>query len=141
MSLRMGMLLVRGGNRFAAVIALAGILCTAAQAQNPVDLPTTNGSVTIVTGNTFQQVLAATKDPRDFVRQSLTIQNNNTADSCWLVFGSVAGVAITAGNATKAESILLTAGGSFQRYAPYIPSDAIIATCAGNGDTLYIDTQ
>jgi hypothetical protein len=143
----MGILPVRGWNRFAArmvvaVLALTYILCSSVQAQNPVDLPTTNRSVTIAAANTFQQLLAATPDPRDFVRQSLPIQNNNTnTDNCWIAFGSVAGVAITAGNTTKGESILLSPGGSFSRYTPYIPSDAIIGTCAGMGDTLYIDTQ
>jgi hypothetical protein len=105
------------------------------------DLPTINGSVTIVTGNTFQQVLAATTFTVDQQRKSLTIHNNNTSDNCWIAFGAVNGVAITAANATKAESILLLPGGSYQRYFPYVPSDAIIGTCASNSDTMYIDTQ
>jgi len=41
----------------------------------------------------------------------------------------------------ESQSILLAPGGSFQRYEPFIPSDAIIGTCASNSDTLYIDTQ
>jgi hypothetical protein len=123
-------------------MAILFAIVSGALAQNPVDIPTINRSVTIVTGNTFQQVLAATANTTDSNRKSLTIQNNQTStDNCWIAFGSVAGVAITAGNATKAESILLAPGGSYQRYSPYVPSDAIIATCASNGDTLYIDTQ
>src|ERR1700732_3197592 len=114
----------------ALVLAFGG----AAQAQSfSSDLPTTNGSVTIATGNTFQTVLAATTFTVDQQRKSLTIQNNNTSDNCWVFVG--------AGTATKATSMLLSSGGSYQRYFPYIPSDAIQATCASNGDSLYIDTQ
>lgn len=112
-------------------------ISTSAMAQNqsrPQNLPTKNTSVVIATGNTFQTVLAApTGDPRN----SLTIQNNNAADSCWITFG----VGITAGNATKAKSILLLAGGSYTRYWPYTPSDEIEGTCASSSDTLYIDSQ
>ena len=98
---------------------------------------TTNNSATIATGNTYQTVLAAATN-----RASLTIENNNATDSCWLTFGTLAnGTKITAGNASKANSILLLAGGSFQRYFPYVPADEIEATCASNNDTLYIDTQ
>ena len=100
--------------------------------QCPGNKNTTNGSATIATGNTFQAVLTAAKN-----RNSLTIENNNATDSCWIAFGT----GITAGNATKAESILLLAGGSFQRYFPYVPADEIEATCASNSDTIYIDSQ
>lgn len=100
--------------------------------------PTTNSSAVIATGNTFQTVLASVSGTS---RKSLTIQNNNATDSCWITFGTVSGVVITAGNATKAASILLLAGGSFARYYPYVPSDAIQATCTTTNDTLYVDTQ
>ena len=93
----------------------------------PAFAPTTNGSVTITTGNTFQTVLTAA------TRRSLTVQNNNTADNCWLFIGS--------GTASKANSILLLPGGSYARYFPYTPSDALQATCATTSDTFYIDTQ
>jgi hypothetical protein len=89
---------------------------------------TTNASASIATGNTFQTVLAASDN-----RRSLTIQNNNATDSCWVFVGS--------GSATKATSILLLAGGSYTRYYPYIPADVIQATCATTADTLYVDTQ
>jgi hypothetical protein len=113
-----------------------------AQAQSfSSDLPTINGSVTIATGNTFQQILVATTFTVDQARKSLTIQNNNTSDNCWITFGAIGGVAITASNATKTQSILLVPGGSYQRYFPYVPSDAIIGTCASNSDTLYIEVQ
>jgi hypothetical protein len=114
-------------------LALALAVASAHAQSFSSDLPTTNGSVTITTGNTFQTVLAATTFTVDQQRKSVTIQNNNTSDSCWVFIG--------AGTATKAISILLTSGGSYQRYFPYVPSDAIQATCASNGDTLYIDTQ
>jgi hypothetical protein len=121
--------------RLALVFGLSLVQLAPAAAQNPVDIPTTNRSVTITTGNTFQQILAATADTTDYNRKSLTIQNNNTSDSCWIFIG--------AGNATKAASIILdtTHGSAYTRFYPYIPSDAIQATCTGNGDTLYVDTQ
>lgn len=90
---------------------------------------TLNGSSTIATGNTFQTILTANSR-----RRSLTIQNNNTnGDNCWLFIGS--------GNATKATSILLGQGGSYQRYYPYIPADAIQLTCTTTSDSYYLDTQ
>lgn len=97
---------------------------------------TVNGSVVIATGNTFQTVLATSIGATvaaNTVRQALTIENNNASDNCWLFIGS--------GTATKATSILLLPGGSYTRYWPYVPSDAIQATCAANSDSLYIDTQ
>lgn len=93
---------------------------------------TTNGSAVITTGNTFQTVLAALA-AGNTPRRSLTIENNNASDSCWVFIGS--------GSATKGTSILLTFGGSYTRYFPYVPSDAIQATCATTSDTLYVDTQ
>ena len=94
--------------------------------------PTTNASITIATGNTFQQALAVLGSP-PAIRRSLTIENNNTTDSCWVFIGS--------GAATKALSILLLPGGSYTRYFPYVPSDNIAATCTTTSDTLYVDTQ
>lgn len=96
--------------------------------QCPGNKTTTNSSVTIATGNTFQTVLAASG-----TRSSLTIENNNASDSCWVFIG--------AGSAAKATSILLTSGGSYQRYFPFVPADAIQATCASTSDTLYLDFQ
>jgi hypothetical protein len=89
---------------------------------------TTNHSVTITTGGTFQVVLSANAN-----RASLTIENNNTSDNCWVYIG--------AGSATEGTAILLLSGGSYPRYFPYVPADEIQATCASNSDTLYVDTQ
>lgn len=120
--------------RLAALLAIVLLLSDAALAQLAVQgstlgLSTTNSSVTITTGNSFQTVLAASTS-----RRSLTIQNNNTnTDNCWVFIGS--------GTATKATSIILSAGGSYQRYWPNIPSDTIQATCASTSDSLYVDTQ
>jgi hypothetical protein len=100
---------------------------------------TINSSVTIATGGTFQQVLASIIGATGTtgianVRQSLTIENNNTSgDNCYLYVGS--------STATKAISILLIEGGSYSRYWPYVPPDEIQATCDNTSDTLYIDTQ
>jgi hypothetical protein len=103
------------------------------QAQAIVDAATTNGSISITAGNTFQQALAALGLP-PAQRRSLTIENNNASDSCWIYIGATA-------SATKAISILLLPGGSYTRYYPYVPSDNIAATCATTADTMYIDTQ
>jgi hypothetical protein len=98
-----------------------------------INAATTNGSATIAAGNTFQTVLAAVSTSPLGIRRSLTIQNNNATDNCWVFIGG--------GTAAKGTSILLLPGGSYARYFPYVPSDAIQATCASTNDTLYIDTQ
>jgi hypothetical protein len=93
--------------------------------------PTTNRSVTITTGSTFQNIITAGQ-----VTKSLTIQNNNTnGDNCWIFIGG--------GTATKATSILLSPGQSYGRYGPFVPSDVIQGTCATGGgvDSIYVDTQ
>src|SRR5690242_10619671 len=110
--------------------ALLSLLCGPALAQQaPIGFNTLNGSSTITAGNTFQTILTANSK-----RRSLTIQNNNTnGDNCWLFIGS--------GTAAKATSILLGQGGSYQRYYPYLPADAIQITCTTTSDTFYLDTQ
>jgi|SRR6185312_13049951 len=111
-------------------VALALFLASPAAAQTVAQ--TTNSSVAIATGNTFQTVLTAVTGTNQ--RRSLTIQNNQTTtDNCWIFIG--------AGAATKGTSILLAPGQSYTRYYPYIPSDAIQATCASTADTLYVDIQ
>ena len=96
----------------------------------PGNLPTINRAVVIGTGATFQTVVAATV----VGRQSLTIENNNTnGDNCYVYIG--------ASGQTAAKSILLIKGGSYSRYFPYVPNDAIQATCDTTSDTLYVDTQ
>src|SRR5579859_5918484 len=82
-----------------------------------VNRSTLNSSVVITTGNTFQKVLSSNANTST-PRQALTIQNNNATDSCWITFGVLAGATITAANAAKASSILLTAGQSYTRYWP-----------------------
>lgn len=117
-------------NRLAAVL-FALFLSGAALGQS-INATTTNGSVVITTGNTFQTALSALA-AGGAPRRSLTIENNNATDSCWIFIGS--------GSPTKGTSILLTSGGSYTRYYPYVPSDAIQATCATTSDTLYLDIQ
>lgn len=100
----------------------------------PKAVATVNKSAVITTGNTFQVVLPIILLAN---RRSLTIQNNNTSDTCWITFGT----GVTAANAAKASSIALSAGQAYTRYYPYVPSDEIEGTCASNSDTLYIDVQ
>ena len=92
---------------------------------------TTNRSIVIATGNTFQVALASGS------YRSITIQNNNASDNCWISFGKT----ITAANATVGKSIFLAAGQGYSRFYPYIPADEIEATCATTLSTLYVDTQ
>jgi len=111
---------------------LALFLATPPATAQIVNAQTTNASVVIATGNTFQTILAALGTPPT-PRRSLTIENNNATDSCWVFVGASA--------ATKGISILLLPGGSYTRYYPYVPSDAIQATCATTADTIYVDVQ
>lgn len=96
---------------------------------------TTRVPTAITTGNTFQTILPAVTSNNQ--RKSLQIQNNNATDSCWVDYG----IGVTAGNASKANAILLLPGASFTRYTPYIPADEIEATCATTADTLRVDSQ
>lgn len=111
--------------------AVSILLMLAAPALAQTATVTINGSVVIATGNTFQTILPALTGFQQ--RRSLTIQNNNATDSCWIFVGG--------GSATKGTSILLLAGGSYTRYYPYLPSDAIQGTCASTSDTIYVETQ
>jgi hypothetical protein len=96
----------------------------------PGNLPTTNRSVVITLGATFQTVVASTVTGR----RSLTIENNNTSgDNCYVYIGS--------SGQTEAAAILLIKGGSYTRYWPFVPNDTIQATCDTTNDTLYVDTQ
>jgi hypothetical protein len=115
--------------RLAVASLFLALSCLGALAQTVAQ--TTNGAMVVTTANTFQTILAAVTQTNQ--RRSLTIQNNNASDSCWLFVGS--------GSATKGTSILLLAGAAYTRYYPYVPSDAIQATCATSADTLYVDTQ
>jgi hypothetical protein len=94
--------------------------------------PTVNLSVTITNANVFQSVPGLTAGASS--RRSLTIQNNNLTDNCWVFLGATA-------SATKPKAILLIPGGSYQRYYPYIPNDNVAVTCVTAGDSVYVDTQ
>jgi len=98
-------------------------------AGTPQNSSTTKSTITITEGGKFQQILA----PNGKDRQALTIENNNATDSCWLFIGN--------GPATKDRSIEIVGKGSYVRYWPFVPSDAIQATCATSSDTLDISTR
>ena len=124
------------------------LLIPAAFSQNAQPIFSTNSSVTIITGNTFQVLRPATQN-----YNSLTIQNNNmsTTDNCFVdVTGlvqpgnttatsvvTVGGVTLTAAQA----SVALVPGGSYQRYYPKLPRNQIVVTCATGGDSVYADVQ
>jgi len=119
--------------RLAIASLFLALSCLGASAQTVAQ--TTRVPTTITTGGTFQTVLTAVTQNNQ--RRSLQIENNNATDSCWLDYG----IGVTAGNASKANAILLLPGGSFTRYEPYIPADEIEATCANTSDTLRVDSQ
>ena len=114
----------------AAALAIALVLFgspTLAQSQAP---PGT--SVTIVTGSKFQQVVPPSTNGTE--RRSLTIQNNSAnVDSCWVFIGT--------SKPSKEASFELAPGKSLIRYWPFVPSDAIQATCASSSDTLNVEYQ
>lgn len=128
----------------AGLVVVLGV--ASAQAQSAV--PTDNWSVSITVGNTYQLVQSANN-----ARRSLTIQNNNaTTDNCFLnIDGSVVAANTTATTVTTTgskqsvtaakASILLQPGQAYTRYYPYVPSGPIVATCASNGNSLYVDIQ
>ncbi len=118
--------------RFFLSVALL-LVCSGLVAAQSVPANTVNGSVVIAVGNTFQTILPALAAP--VTRRTLTIQNNNASDSCWIVVGGALG------SATKGIAISLPAATIYTRQFPYIPADAIHGTCATSASTLYIDTQ
>lgn len=142
------------------ILGMIGSLKLHAQSTTPdqtnagmaVNRSTVKQAVKITTGNTFQQILASNYGTTT-QRQALTIENNNTnGDNCFII--AVTGQEISAGSTTSTTvtingvaltaaqaAILLTEGGSYQRYWPYVPSDAIWGTCSGTGDSIYVDTQ
>ena len=86
--------------------------------------------VTIETGNRFQEILAASRTQRRMLR----ISNKNTnGDGCWVFVGS--------GRASKEGSYLVPPGKEYLRYQPFVPSDAIQATCTSSSDTLDVEYQ
>jgi hypothetical protein len=90
----------------------------------------THKSVTIVIGNTFQVVLASSGTALRMLR----IGNNNAnRDSCWVFVGS--------GQASKEGSYPVLPGKEYLRYPPFVPSDAIQATCASGSDALDVEYQ
>lgn len=152
--------------RLALWLLLALLPISAASAQNVADpsgqqvvgaaqyRATLNNSVTVTTGNTFQLILAAAGPGTSNVRQSLTIQNNNSTDACYLIVGQA--TQVTSGSTTTSTNLtingatvtaaqasiyLVGKGGWYTRYWPYVPSDPIYATCASTGDSLYVDIQ
>lgn len=99
----------------------------------------------ITTPNTFQLLLAAQATQR----QALTIENNNSTDACYLIINGsgqiVPGVTtlsttvnINGSKTAQQAAIYLPSGASYQRYWPYVPSDAFYVTCVGT-DSVYMD--
>jgi hypothetical protein len=111
-----------------ASLAIALLLGSTAFAQTP-PAPT-NTVVTINTANKFQQILASSGTARRMLRIS---NNNINGDSCWVFVGS--------GQASKEGSYEVPPGREYLRYPPFVPSDAIQATCASSKDTLDVEYQ
>jgi hypothetical protein len=95
--------------------------------------PSEHCQITIVTADKFQQVLPPNKANAP-QRRAFTIENTNkNGDSCWVYLGSQ--------SASKEGSQKITAGELYVRYWPFVPSDAIQATCASGSDTLDVFYQ
>ena len=134
--------------KWAAAFLLSSI--TFAAAEPPVDIPSLNGSVKITTGLTYQAILPSLGAPAQS-RRSLTIENNNATDACYIevtglvVAGNTTSTSVTTTSGAMAASLasiyLAGGGGSYTRYYPFIPSGPIVGTCATTGDSLYVDTQ
>lgn len=90
----------------------------------------TGNLVAIAAGNKFQQIVPSNNSGTD--RHALTIQNNaNNGDNCWVYVGG--------DKPSKDGSVVLAPGKSYDRYWPFVPSDAIQATCASASDNLYVE--
>lgn len=110
-----------------------------------------NRSLTITAANVYQSASINHVFGVNQLRKTITIQNNNTnGDNCWLDYtgtisigmGTLSSVTTEVQTLTAAQaSILLTQGGAAQRLSGYIPSDAIVVTCAGNGDSVYVEEE
>lgn len=126
------------------------LLVDPAAAEQPAPVPSANNSAKITTGNTLQTIVAAGS------RRSITMQNNQTTtDNCFIIFGANITTQVTPGTTTLSSTvtingtsmtvqqaaILLTPGLPYQRYYPFVPSDAIYGTCATAGDSIYVDIQ
>ena len=124
--------LIQSCMALAAALAIASVLFgsrTLAQSQAPAPPGTL---VTIVTGSKFQQVVPPSTNGTE--RRSLTIQNNSANDdNCWVYIGT--------SKPSKEASFELAPGKSLERYWPFVPSDAIQATCETSSGTLYVGYQ
>ena len=127
----MGAYTVSGAGPLAIACVLSSSPAFAQQiSQTSVPPAPTHKSVTIVIGNKFQEVLNASTTALRMLR----IGNNNAnRDSCWVFVGS--------GQASKEASYAVPPGKEYLRYPPFVPSDAIQATCASSSDTLYVEYQ
>ena len=108
-----------------AIVLLLGSRTFAQTSPAPTDVV-----VTINTANKFQQVLASSGTARRMLRIG---NNNDNDDSCWVFVGS--------GRASKEGSYEVPPGKEYLRYPPFVPSDAIQATCASSSDTLDLEYQ
>jgi len=124
----------------------AALVCMPFDALAQANRSSLNYSQMIATGNTYQQLR-----PQEN-RSAIEVQNNNTADNCYVFVGAnvvTAGTTTTSTNVTVAgntltaahASILLVPGQSWSRYFPYVPNDPVFGTCALATDSLYVVIQ
>jgi hypothetical protein len=111
----------------------AGVVITQTQAA-----PTTDGSASITTGGTFQQVL-----PANTSRKTLEMQNicSVAAGGCVATSDNCYWTTVATASATKANSFLLAPGAYYGRLNGVVPSDAISVTCDGTGDKFKFASQ
>jgi hypothetical protein len=109
---------------------------------------TVNGSVSITTGLTFQQIFPASSQ-----RQSVEFENNNitSTENCWINYdgtvtaGMTTSSTVTTTNGTmtaqKASIYLAPSGGSATRYTLHMPNAIVVGTCTTAGDSIYATVQ
>jgi hypothetical protein len=122
-------------------------------ASESLNAPTTNGTVTITQGLTYQTVFTpGATGPQELIFQNAQISGD---DICFILFGQnivsqiVPGTTTTSTNLTingntvtaGGASLILNPGQPYARLFPLVPGDVIFGTCTTTGDSLYVDNQ
>lgn len=137
-----------------ATLFLFMVVLLAAPAMAQSAIGSVNGSVSITTGLTFQQIFPAYNSGLNgSQRNSVQIENNNTTstENCWInddglvTAGMTTSSSVTTINgattAAKASIYLAPSGGSYTRYYPHTPNAIIVGTCTTAADSIYATVQ
>jgi hypothetical protein len=97
----------------------------------------TNSSSTITTGGTFQTISAASTSRKSLEFTNICNVTGNctaTTNYCYIFIAA-------SGTPSTANSVPVPPGAMYVRSMGAIPTDAIQATCAGNGDKYALKVQ